>query len=117
MVDASTDYLSQLIFILLDNAFKYSAPDTGVELTMREEPKGRLEIAVADRGPGIAPGDEELIFNRFYRSQEARAKEGSGLGLSIARWIIEQHRGNIRAANRPGGGSIFTVQLPFSRPL
>ena len=115
LVEASPDYLSQLIFILLDNAFKYSPPDTGVELAMREEPQGRFEITVADRGSGIAPGDEELIFDRFYRSREARAKEGSGLGLSIARWITEQHRGNIRAANRPGGGSIFTVLLPFSR--
>lgn len=115
LVEASTDYLSQLIFILLDNAFKYSPPDTGVELAMREGPKGRLEITVADRGPGIAPGDEKLVFDRFYRGKEARAKEGSGLGLSIARWITEQHRGNIRVDNRPGGGSIFTVLLPFSR--
>ena len=113
LVEASTDYLSQLVFILLDNAFKYSPPGTAVELAMREEPQGRLELTVADRGTGITPGDEELIFNRFYRGQEARAKEGSGLGLSIARWITEQHRGNIRAANRPGGGSIFTVLLPL----
>ncbi len=115
LVQASADYLSQLVFILLDNAFKYSPPDTGVELAMRENPPGWLEITVADRGPGIAPGDEELIFNRFYRGEEARSREGSGLGLAIARWITEQHLGSIRAANRPDGGSIFTVLLPLSK--
>ncbi|MCL2336492.1 MAG: ATP-binding protein [Firmicutes bacterium] len=114
-VATNADYLSQLVFILLDNALKYSLPDTGVELAMEENPPGWLALTVADRGPGIAPGDESLIFNRFYRGEEARPREGSGLGLAIARWIAEQHQGNIQAANRPGGGSIFTVRLPLAK--
>jgi signal transduction histidine kinase len=120
-VAVNSDYFSQLMFILLDNAFKYSPPGSTVELSASVPPPGDIApggqgwvaITVADQGPGIAPGEEQRIFDRFYRSADTRGQEGSGLGLSIARWIIDRHGGSISAANRPVGGSIFTVRLPL----
>lgn len=105
-------YFEQLILILLDNAFKYSPPGSTVELTAQIQREGWLDITVADRGPGLVPGEEKRIFDRFYRGESARGKEGSGLGLAIARWIVNQHAGYINASNRPGGGCIVTVSLP-----
>jgi signal transduction histidine kinase len=112
MIKVNSVYFEQLILILLDNAFKYAPPGTAVSLTVQIQREGRLELAVADRGPGLAPGEENRIFDRFYRGEGTRGKEGSGLGLAIARWIVNQHGGYINAANRPGGGSVFTVSLP-----
>ncbi|KAF1085425.1 Signal transduction histidine-protein kinase ArlS [Sporotomaculum syntrophicum] len=112
-VQVNRDYFSQLMFILLDNAFKYSPSGGTVKLTAAKTKEGWVEIAVTDQGPGLTPGDEDRIFDRFYRSESTRGQEGSGLGLSIARWIVDRHGGFIAAANRPEGGSVFTVQLPL----
>ncbi len=112
-VQVNRDYFSQLMFILLDNAFKYSQPCGTVVLTASQTSQGWVEIAVTDQGPGLTPGDENRIFDRFYRSESTRGQEGSGLGLSIARWIVDRHGGFINAANRPEGGSVFTVRLPL----
>jgi len=106
-------YLSQLLFILLENAFKYSPDGSEVMLIITARGNQQLEIAVADNGPGLPPGEEDRIFDRFYRGELTRGKEGSGLGLAIARWVVEQHGGTITAANRQGGGCIFTVSLPI----
>src|SRR5262249_46665745 len=76
-------------------------------------------IEVADRGPGLAPGDEERVFEKFYRgaagSGELRTggAPGVGLGLAICRAIVAAHGGDIRAANRPGGGTSFRIPLPL----
>ncbi len=67
---------------------------------------------IADRGPGIPPGDEQRIFDKFYRAQTADAR-GVGLGLAICRAIIEAHAGRIWATNRPGGGATFAFTLPL----
>jgi len=112
-VQVNRDNFSQLMFILLDNAFKHSPPGGTVVLTVLQTSPGWVEIALTDQGPGLTSGDEHRIFDRFYRSESTRGKEGSGLGLSIARWIVEQHGGSISAANRPEGGSVFTVRLPL----
>ena len=69
------------------------------------------ELVVSDDGVGIPTGDFERIFDRFYRSDAARAGEGAGLGLAIARTIATQHHGSIDARARPGGGAVFTVRL------
>ncbi|WP_347491198.1 HAMP domain-containing sensor histidine kinase [Desulfoscipio sp. XC116] len=107
------DYFSQLMFILLDNAFKYSPPCSTIGLTATVLPRQWVEITVTDQGPGLTPGEEDRIFDRFYRSENTRGQEGSGLGLSIARWIVNRHGGFISAANRPEGGGVFTVRLPI----
>lgn len=112
-VQVNSDYFSQLMFILLDNAFKYSPPGGIVKLIVTKTGSRWVKIAVADQGPGLTPGDEERIFDRFYRSESTRGQEGSGLGLSIARWIVDRHGGCISAANNPEGGSVFTVLLSF----
>jgi signal transduction histidine kinase len=78
---------------------------------------GRILITVADQGPGIPPNDLTRIFERFYRVDKSRTREGkdpggTGLGLSIVKHLVELHSGRVSAANRPGHGAIFTVELP-----
>jgi len=73
---------------------------------------------VTDHGIGIAQEDQSRIFDRFYRTDEARAhtKKGTGLGLAICAWIVESHRGRIEVQSKIGEGSIFTVMLPLAPP-
>jgi signal transduction histidine kinase len=75
---------------------------------------GSAKLRVADRGSGIPVGDEERIFDRFYRADPARSGEGTGLGLAIARSIAEAHGGTIRASSREGGGAVFEVVIPIA---
>jgi two-component system sensor histidine kinase CiaH len=107
--------MRQLLVILLDNAVKYTPEGGSVEVTCRlNRQGGRLPVSltVSDSGSGIAAEDLPHIFERFYRADPARRHDGSaGLGLAIAQWIVAAHRGRIQAANRPGQGSTFTVQL------
>jgi two-component system sensor histidine kinase KdpD len=104
--------LMERVFInLLENAIKYTPAQTPVTIsgwiTQQE-----LLLEVADRGPGLAPGDEELVFEKFYQASLGSAR-GVGLGLTICRSIIEAHAGHIWAANRPGGGATFRFTLPL----
>src|SRR5262245_24526064 len=69
--------------------------------------------AVAGNGVGIAPGDAPRIFDRFYQADTARSGEGSGLGLSIAQWIVTNHNGRIDVSSRPNHGSVFRIVLPL----
>jgi two-component system sensor histidine kinase SenX3 len=73
-----------------------------------------VEIAVTDRGIGIAEGDQDRVFERFYRADPARARRtgGSGLGLSIVKHAVQRHGGEVRLWSRPGRGSTFTIRLP-----
>ena len=102
---------------LLENASNYS-PEGGVIEVGASRRNGWIEIVVADRGPGIPEGDLSRIFERFYRVDRSRSRDpgGTGLGLSIVRHLVELHGGRVTAANRPGGGALFTVRLPESRP-
>lgn len=109
------DYLKQLFFILLDNAFKYTPSEGIIELWVDVEPQQRLIIKVRDTGPGIPSRDLEHIFERFYRADATRSSEGTGLGLAIARWIVEQHQGHIGVESTVGKGTTFTVTIPLLR--
>ncbi|MGD0248115.1 MAG: HAMP domain-containing sensor histidine kinase [Candidatus Limnocylindrales bacterium] len=106
--------LRQLVTILVDNAIRHSEAGSTVQLRVRPA-VGAAVLQVDDQGPGIKPEDVPLLFERFWRADDAPAG-GTGLGLSIARWIVEQHGGRIDAANRPEGGASFRVWLP-NRPI
>ena len=113
--------LGRAVTNLLDNAAKYSTPD-GPETPRAEgEFLGRVTVrlldgvlTVTDSGPGIAEADLPHVFERFYRSSEARSRPGSGLGLAIVKHAAEQHGGMIYARNSPTGGAQFTLWLPHA---
>jgi two-component system sensor histidine kinase KdpD len=101
---------------LLENAVKYTPPGTPLDISARELNKA-IEVAVADRGPGIPMDHISQLFSRFYRvtagSAGAGGAKGTGLGLAIVKGIVEAHGGEVSAANRPGGGAIFKFTLPL----
>lgn len=103
--------LFEQVFVnLVDNANKYAPPNTPIEISAGVSDR-EWEIAVEDHGPGIAPGDETRVFERFYRNPRARVG-GIGLGLPICRGIVQAHGGSITAENRAGGGARFVIRLP-----
>ena len=109
-VVAKPQALLRAVGNLLDNAVKFSPDGTPIELTVHP---GSLQVR--DHGPGIAQEDVPRVFDRFYRALDARSLPGSGLGLAIVRQIVEEAGGTVQAANHPGGGAVFTVELPVVR--
>jgi heavy metal sensor kinase len=107
--------LRELILNLVDNAVKYSHPGGKVEISLTRDGKA-ARLTVTDAGIGIPAGAQARVFDRFYRTDEARAhsKKGTGLGLAICKWIVESHDGRIEVQSAPGQGSRFTVILPLS---
>ena len=102
--------LRQLVTILVDNAIRHSPP--GGTVSVRTEPSGdRAVVSVSDEGSGIRPEDLPRVFERFWRAPDAPSG-GAGLGLSIARWIVERHGGTIEASSPTSGGAQFQVSLP-----
>jgi two-component system, OmpR family, sensor kinase len=116
-VGGNADQLTQLILILLDNAFAYSPPDTEVTLAIAHNDDDAV-ITVTDTGPGIEEDHLRRIFERFYRADDARGRftGGSGLGLSIARWIVSVHDGEIDVDSTVGEGTTFTIRIPLADP-
>ncbi len=103
--------IERLLWILIDNARKHGSEPVEIATTTAD---GRVEVAVADRGPGVAPEHRDRIFDRFYRADPARGGDGTGLGLAMARAITDAHRGRIRVEDREGGGARFVVTLPLA---
>jgi two-component system phosphate regulon sensor histidine kinase PhoR len=99
---------------IVENASSYSPPSSRIHLSAARE-DDRVVLRVEDEGPGIPESDLERIFERFYRVDKARSREsgGTGLGLSIVKHLVQRLSGEVRAANRPGGGAVFTVKLPY----
>ena len=97
---------------VLENALRLSQTDPSVEVRIIARPR-LLVIEVADRGPGITPGEETRIFEKFYRGVGSRDQRGAGLGLTIARGIVEAHGGELTAMTREGGGAILRISLPI----
>jgi two-component system, OmpR family, sensor histidine kinase KdpD len=95
---------------LLENAAKHTDPPGVVEITARGE-RGSIVVEVADEGPGLPPGAEERVFEKFYRA--ASAQRGFGLGLPICRAIVTAHGGQIRAEKRHPRGTRFRFTLPL----
>jgi heavy metal sensor kinase len=107
--------LRRVVNIILDNAFKYTRPPGTVELSLTQQ-ENQAVVMVRDSGVGIAGEEQGKIFERFYRVDKARSRDlgGAGLGLSIAQWIVQQHRGSIEVESTPGQGSVFSVKLPLT---
>ncbi len=106
--------LRELILNVVDNAVKYSLPRGTVELGLTQH-RGMARVTVRDHGIGMTPEEQRLIFDRFYRTDAARAhaQKGTGLGLSICKWIAEAHHGTIEVTSTFGHGSCFTISLPL----
>jgi len=103
--------VEQILINLLENAVKYTPAGSTMEIRAWAE-EDRVMVEVADRGPGLAAGDESHIFEKFYRGA-TRDSRGAGLGLAICRAIVEAHGGRIWAQNRPDGGAAFRFFLPI----
>jgi signal transduction histidine kinase len=105
--------LREAITNIVDNAIKHSPRASAIDIRVYQA-GGHAIVAVADEGPGIAAEHRERIFDRFFRVDEARSREGggTGLGLAIARWAVEASGGQISVDSRPSGGSIFRIVLP-----
>ncbi|HEY1685753.1 MAG TPA: sensor histidine kinase KdpD [Tepidisphaeraceae bacterium] len=104
--------IEQVLTNLLDNAIEYTPPDSPLEINVLSDGKA-LTIEVADHGPGLSPGTELRVFEKFFRAARGEGRRGIGLGLAIASGIVAAHGGNITAANRPGGGAVFRFTLPL----
>lgn len=113
LLDADEERMRQLFVILLDNAIKYTPEGGRITLSCHRHAQG-IEVAVTDTGHGIDPVDLPQIFDRFFRSDKARNRQegGYGLGLAIAKWIVEAHHGRIKVESQPGRGTTFAVSLP-----
>jgi signal transduction histidine kinase len=114
VTNGDPERLHQVIANLLDNAVRHSPPDGRVWLSAHAATAGRTTIAVADEGPGIPVEELERVFERFHRTDAARATRdgGTGLGLAIARWIVDAHGGVIRAEPREPHGCRMVVEIP-----
>ena len=115
---ADEDRLAQVVRNLARNAIEHTGPDGLVRLRVTTRPRGWIEIAIEDDGPGIPLEQRDRVFDRFHRvdSSRARGKGGAGLGLAIARAIVEAHGGRIRAGVSPEGGARVAFELPGFRP-
>jgi signal transduction histidine kinase len=102
----------QILLNLLNNALKYSEPQTKTSISVKKE-KGKLRIEIKDEGSGIPKEDVPFIFERFYRVEKSRSRDsgGTGLGLSIVKELIEAHDGEIEVTSEPGKGSTFTIMI------
>ncbi len=105
--------IEQVFINLLENAVKYTPAGTPIEISAAPT-NGAVRVEVADGGPGLPPGEESQIFEKFYRAPSATATSGVGLGLTIVRGIVTAHGGRIWAENRPGGGAVFRFTLPLA---
>ena len=113
---ADPNRLEQAVLILVDNAIKYGPPGGTVTLRSTITRAGELRITVEDQGPGIPREDLPRVFERFYRVDKARSRRmgGSGLGLPIAKTIVEAHGGHITAESRAGHGTRMSIHLPLA---
>jgi signal transduction histidine kinase len=106
LIRGNADVLGQAVRNLVENALAHTPGGSTVEIEVTSEPA----IYVRDEGPGVAEGERELIFRRFWR-RDRRRSGSSGLGLSIVSRIAEAHRGSVSVTNRPGGGAAFVLRF------
>lgn len=111
-VHGDPERLLQALLNVLDNAIKHSTPESTVLLTGKVE-GGQALLAVKDQGPGIQEADLPRVFDQFYAADPSRKRGGTGLGLTIARRIVEAHGGSISVASQAGNGATFSIRLPL----
>lgn len=117
MIQVAPGAFTDLLTVFLDNAIKYSDAHTTIKLTVSKQGKDML-FAIRDHGMGMSQEDQQHIFDRFYRSQAARSREGVtgfGLGLSIAKDIADQHGASIEVESDLGAGTTMTLRLPITQ--
>lgn len=107
------DHFEQVLIILCDNAVKYSTKRKEIHLSLSRT-LNKVEVGVQDFGEGIEQADMNKVFNRFYRVDKARSRKkgGNGLGLSIAKRLVEGYHGDITLESSAGYGSLFRITLP-----
>jgi two-component system, OmpR family, sensor histidine kinase KdpD len=110
-VSLDATLIEQVLLNLLENTIKYTPPRSAIEIRARRV-DDTVEVEVADRGPGVPPGQEAAIFEKFHRAFQAENVAGMGLGLAICRGIVSVHGGRIWCENRAGGGASFRFTLP-----
>ncbi|OPX86287.1 MAG: Alkaline phosphatase synthesis sensor protein PhoR [Pelotomaculum sp. PtaB.Bin104] len=110
---ADSDRIEQVLMNLLDNAVRATPAGGKVELSLTAI-QNEILVSVKDSGPGIPPGEQHLIWERFYKIDKSRTRSssGTGLGLAIVKDIVEAHGGSVKVASKPGAGSTFTFNLP-----
>ncbi|HEY9786639.1 MAG TPA: DUF4118 domain-containing protein [Candidatus Obscuribacterales bacterium] len=104
--------IEQVFLNLLENAIKYTPPGSPIEISAHIG-TAQVTFTIADSGPGITPGEERKVFEKFHRGKQDKQREGMGLGLTICREIIKAHGGEISVTNRPQGGALFKFVLPL----
>jgi heavy metal sensor kinase len=116
-IEGDATFVHRVLENLLSNALRYTPVGGEVRVTLAAD-AGSAVVSVADTGCGIAEGDQPHIFDRFYRADEARSRAtgGCGLGLAIAKGVVEAHGGTITCTSQPSRGATFTVRLPLTRP-
>jgi two-component system sensor histidine kinase KdpD len=115
LVECDAVLIERVLANLLENAGKFTPEHTPIEILVRAA-DGSLMLSVRDHGPGVAKGQEELIFEKFTRGHAESATPGVGLGLAICRAIVEAHRGRIRVEPTHPHGATFTFTLPLATP-
>ena len=123
LVECDAVLIERVLVNLVENAGKYTPPSTPVQILVRRV-DGRLHVSVRDQGPGVAPGKEEMIFEKFTRGDAESATTGVGLGLAISRAMVQAHGGRIWVAPTNGQadalkqppGASFTFSLPLGTP-
>jgi len=115
LLEFDTLLMERVFCNLLENAAKYTPPGSKITISARQNGNW-VDISVADNGPGLPRGKEEVLFEKFTRGKGESTISGVGLGLSIVRAIVEAHHGTVHAENRPEGGARFTIRLPAGTP-
>jgi two-component system sensor histidine kinase KdpD len=113
MVQVDGVLIEQVLANLVENALKYTPPESPILISAAAD-DAAVVVSVEDRGPGLPPGDEERVFDKFYQGAPERSQSGVGLGLTICRALVEAHGGRIWAENAPGGGAVFRFTLPLT---
>ncbi|HSH73113.1 MAG TPA: ATP-binding protein [Methylophilaceae bacterium] len=114
VLQGQPDLLHRAVENIVRNALKYSPPGGDIRLEVNHDPAAKLmSLTISDQGPGVPPGELESIFHPFVRGSTANNGDGHGVGLAIAKQVVEAHGGTIVARNRPNGGLVVEIALPY----